>query len=103
MTAVNLVGSWTAVTGPVYIQYILAEALRVETRSIWKIAYPDYSAEVTFNIYLIKEYATMMPTNVTANVTFGDLIPGTDVIATLDDQYLPGVCAGLYSRMCNHT
>lgn len=80
-------------TGPVYIQYILAEALRVETRSIWTIRYPDYKDEVSFNVYLVRDYADMMPTNVTANVTFGDLVPGTDDIATLDDQYMPGMSA----------
>lgn len=32
----------------------------------------------------------MMPTNVTADVTFGDMIPDTDTPAQLLNQYLPG-------------
>lgn len=42
----NLVSTETAVTGPVYIQYVLADSLRVETRSIWTLEYPAYNVEV---------------------------------------------------------
>ena len=47
--------------------------------------------QIEFNVYLIADYADMMPTNVTANVTFGDSDPDTGEQFTLLDQYLPGI------------
>ena len=47
--------------------------------------------QIEFNVYLIADYADMMPTNVTANVTFGDSDLDTREQFTLLDQYLPGI------------
>jgi len=41
-------------------------------------------------VFLKQEYVGMMPTNVTANVTFGEWNPVTNSTAVLNDQYLPG-------------
>lgn len=44
-----------------------------------------------FDVYLKSEYGDMMPTNVTANVTFGDFQDEEKTIPyQLLDQYLPG-------------
>ena len=49
VTATNLVGTWQTVTGPIYVQYMLFNALRVETRHVWALNYPDYKTEVQKN------------------------------------------------------
>ena len=47
VNATNLVGTWQTVTGPVYVQYMLFNALRVETVHVWTLHYPDYKTEVS--------------------------------------------------------
>lgn len=46
--------------------------------------------QIVFDVFLVSEYIDMMPTNVTADVVFGDVDSNTQQQYTLSHQYLPG-------------